>query len=160
MEFKYVLTESDLVTAMKLHGQGSKRVQVALVSLGVLLSIIAIFASYKFYAILIIAGGVIGYFAVYFFVIPFQAKKQYRELKSIQSEMRLRIEDKGIMIESCIGNSNLDWSHFKKWAYNESIIIMYITSRMFYMLPRRVLENEEQFESILEILSNNIGKNA
>ena len=160
MEFKFILTESELVTAMKLHGQGSKAVRVSLVLLGALLAAIAIFTSYKFFPLLIISGGAVGYTAAYFFGIPFQAKKQYKELKSIQSEMQIVIENEGIKLESITGNSNLDWSHFKKWAYNENIIIMYITSRMFYILPRRVLENEEQFKNIVEILSNNIGKNA
>jgi len=40
MEFKYTLSESDMVTAMKLHGKGSKNVRVALVFLGTLLAIV------------------------------------------------------------------------------------------------------------------------
>jgi len=81
MEFKYTLSESEMVTAMKLHGKESKNVRVALVLLGALLAIVAIFTPNKIYPILIIAGGILGYFSVYIFVIPFQARKQIQRIK-------------------------------------------------------------------------------
>jgi len=159
MEFKYILTESEMISAMRLHGQGNKRIRMTLVTLGFFLLILAVIISPATYPIIILSGAILGYLTVYLWIIPYQAKKQYRELKSIQSEIQIKIDNNGFKIESTTGKSELDWGHFKKWAYNKNIIIMYITSRMFYILPRRAIDNEEQLNNILTILNNNIGKN-
>lgn len=157
MEFNYTLTEAEMITAMKLHGKGSKKIRLLIGYIGVVLAITAIFTSYRLYPIMMITGGLIGFTVAYFVIIPYQAKKQYKELKSIQSELRISINTEGIQIDSVTGNSKLDWSHFRKWAYNDDMILFYITSRMFYMLPRRVIQDQQQFASLLKLLHEHLG---
>lgn len=158
MEFKYILTEGEMISAMKLHGKGSKFARVALIFLGIALILTAILTSHKLLPLLVLTSGIAGYLVPYFILIPYQAKKQYKELKSIQSEITMIIESDGIKIETTIGNNNLDWSHFKKWNSNEHIIIIYITSKMFYMLPQRVFSSESERESVINTLNENIRK--
>jgi len=158
MEFKYTLTEDEMISAMKLHGRGNKFVRVTLFFLGIALMLTAALTSHKLLPLLMLTSGAAGYLIPYFILIPYQAKKQYKELKSIQFEMAMTIEDEGIKIATTVGNNNLDWSHFKKWKCNEYIIIIYITSRMFYMLPQRVFSSEFERGSIINILNENVKK--
>jgi len=131
MNFKYTLTEPEMIAAMKLHGLGRKSTRIGLGSVGFLLVLVAVFSEFKLFPIAMVCGGIAGYLITYFLIIPWQARKHYRELKSIQSEINLQIHDGGIKIQSSTGNSDMDWSYFKKWKHDKNIILLYITSRSF-----------------------------
>ena len=154
----YRVSESETVKAMQLHGRGSKTTLIILCVIGALLALVAVFTEYKPIAIAAVVGGVSGYFINIFGLIPFKAKRHYKQLRALRNEIIMELTDQGINFKSESGESRLKWSDIHKWKSSSEIYLLYITSNMFYMIPSRVFPNEESF---VEILNKNVGpKNA
>ncbi len=149
MTCSYILTESEVVSAMKLNGRGSNKTLMALLMVGVALVLVGIFTAYRALGIGGAVGGLIGYFAVQFLLIPFNAKKQYRQNRALRNEITMLLSQQGISFKSESGESKLQWSDIHKWKYGKGIYLLYITSNMFHMVPSRALPNENEFSKLL-----------
>ena len=149
MSCSYKLTEPEVVNAMQLNGRGSNKTLVALVIVGVALVLVGIFSEFKAVGFGGAVGGLIGYFAVLFLLIPFNAKKQYRQHRALRNEITMLLLEQGISFKSESGESKLQWSDIHKWRYGKGIYLLYITSNMFHMVPSRVLSNESEFSKLL-----------
>ena len=149
MTCSYKLTESEVVNAMKLNGRGSNKTLVVLVVIGLLLVLVGAFTEYKTIGFGGAVGGVIGYFSVLFLLMPFNAKKQYRQNRALRTEITMHLLEQGINFKSESGESNLRWSDIHKWKYGKGIYLLYITSNMFHMVPSRALSNESEFSKLL-----------
>jgi hypothetical protein len=149
MSCSYKLTEPEVVNAMQLNGRGSNKTLVALVIVGVALVLVGIFSEFKALGFGGAVGGLIGYFAVLFLLIPFNAKKQYRQHRALRNEITMLLLEQGISFKSESGESKLQWSDIHKWRYGKGIYLLYITSNMFHMVPSRVLSNESEFSKLL-----------
>jgi len=65
-------------------------------------------------------GGLIGYFAVLFLLIPFNAKKQYRQHRALRNEITMLLVEQGIHFKSESGESKLQWPDIHKWKFREA----------------------------------------
>ncbi|QSX32473.1 YcxB family protein [Shewanella avicenniae] len=143
------MTESEVVNAMKLNGRGSNKTLVALVIVGLVLALVGTFTEHKALGFGGAVGGLIGYFSVLFLLIPFNAKKQFRQNRALRAEITMLLLEQGINFKSESGESNLQWSDIHKWKYGKGIYLLYITSNMFHMVPSRALSNEAEFSKLL-----------
>ncbi|MCF6262717.1 MAG: YcxB family protein [Xanthomonadales bacterium] len=154
MDCSYKLSELENVQAMQLHGRGARNTLIILIFIGIILILAAIFTEYKIIATGSVVGGVSGYFLVLFCLIPFNAKKQYKQNRALRNEITMEITEQGVNFKSESGESKLKWSDIHKWKSSGEIYLLYITSNMFHMVPSRALPNEEMLEMLL---NNNIG---
>lgn len=155
MDCSYKLSESETVKAMQLHGRGARSTLIFLCVIGIILILVAIFTEYKIIFIGSVVGGVSGYFFVLFCLIPFKAKKQYKQNRALRNEISMKVTEQGVKFESESGESKLKWSDIHKWKSSGGIYLLYITSNMFHIVPSRVLQNEERLEIFL---NDNIGR--
>ena len=149
MTCSYKLTESEVVNAMKLNGRGSNKTLVALIIIGLMLVLVGTFTEYKGLGFGGAVGGLIGYFSVMFVLIPFNAKKQYREHRALRTEITMLLLEQGIHFKNDSGESKLQWSDIRKWKYGKGIYLLYITSNIFHTVPSRALSNENEFSNLL-----------
>ncbi|MCF6226058.1 MAG: YcxB family protein [Xanthomonadales bacterium] len=154
MDGSYKLSKTETVQAMQLHGRGARSTLIILCFIGITLVLAAVFTEYKIIAIGTVVGGVSGYFLVLFCLIPFNAKKQYKQNRALRNETTMKITEQGVNFKSESGESKLKWSDIHKWKSSGGIYLLYITSNIFHMVPSRALPNEETLEILL---NNNVG---
>ena len=154
MSCSYKLTEVEVVKAMQLHGRGTNKTLALLSIVGVALVLLGIFTDYKAVGFGGALGGLIGYFAVLYLLIPFNAKRQYKQHRALKNEIRMALSEHGIYFKSESGESKLQWGDIHKWKNGNGVYLLYITSNMFHMVPSRALSNENE---LLKLLSENVG---
>jgi hypothetical protein len=148
MSCSYKLTEAEVVKAMQLHGRGTNKTLVALSIVGVALMPLGIFTDYKAIGFGGAVGGLIGYFAVLHLLIPFNAKRQYKQHRALKNEIRMALSEQGIDFQGESGESKLQWGDIHKWKNGNGVYLLYITSNMFHMVPSRALPNENELSKL------------
>jgi len=149
MNCSYKLTELEVVKAMQLHGRGSYRTLAVLTTIGISLLFLGVFTEYKVISFGGAIGGLVGYFATLFLLIPFNAKRQYKQHRALKNEISMLLSEQGINFKSESGESKLQWGDIHKWKYGKDIYLLYITSNMFHMVPSRALSNEGELTKLL-----------
>ena len=149
MECSYTLSESEVVKAMQLHGRGTNRTLAVLSVVGVALILLGIFTELKTIGFGGAIGGLVGYFVSVFLVIPFNAKRQFKQNRSLRGEMTLSLSEQEIDFKAETGESKLQWSDIRKWKEGGGMYLLYITSNMFHMVPSRVINNENELSNLL-----------
>jgi len=149
MNASYQLSESEVVNAMQLHGRGSKKTLAFLAMVGAALVLLGSFTTYKAIGLGGAIGGVVGYFAVLFIAIPFNAKRQYKQHRALRNEITMIASEQGINFKSESGESKLQWDDIHKWKFSQGIYLLYITSNMFHMVPARALSDEGELDRLL-----------
>ena len=154
MKCSYTITEQETVKAMQLHSRGSVATLIFLCILAFAVIFIAITTKHSFFALCALVGGVIGYFFSLFLVIPFSSKKQYREYRALQRGATLETTEKGITFKTEYGENIVPWSDIHKWRSTGNVLMLYVTSKLFFMIPTRALPSEEE---MINLLNENIG---
>lgn len=155
LNYVYSLSEKEVVKSMQLHAKATKNVMSALVASGVFLILISVFTQYYVIASIALVGGIIGYCVVYYLITPFNAKKQYAQNRALRCEVELSLTDKHLTHGSEFGVNTLLWEDIHYWKSTSQIYLLYITNNSFYMLPTRVVSNNDALQLLL---NNHIGK--
>jgi hypothetical protein len=143
-----------MIKAMRLHGRGSNAALAVLAVVGFSLILVGLFTDYKAIGFGGSIGGLVGYIVVLYLLIPFNAKRQYRQNRSLRHEISMSLSDQGIEFKSESGTSKLQWTDIHKWKYANGVFLLYITSNMFHVVPLTALPNETE---LLKLLNENIG---
>ncbi|MFC3150759.1 YcxB family protein [Litoribrevibacter euphylliae] len=149
MECSYTLSESEVVKALQLHGRGTNKTLIVLAVLGIALILLGMFTKFKFIGFGGAIGGLVGYFVTMFLITPFNAKRQFKENRSLRGELTISFSDEEVGFKAETGESKLSWSDIHKWKLGGGMYLLYITSNMFHMVPLRALENENELSSLL-----------
>lgn len=147
--YSYTLTECEVVKSLQLHGRGTNTTLIALSILVIALILLGIFTQWKTIGFGGAVGGLIGYFATVYLIIPFNARRQFKQNRALRVEMVLSLSEQGIVFKAEAGESKLQWGDVHKWKYSSGIYLLYITSNMFHMVPSRALDDENELSSLL-----------
>jgi len=149
MNCNFTLTEFDMVSAMKLHGRGSNIGLMVMTLFAVIFLSIGLFTEYKAIGFGGGIGGLIGYFSLLLLVIPFRAKKQYRELRSLRMENSITLSSDGLSFKSEIGEGQMPWDDIHMWKYGNGIYLLYVASHMFHIVPIRAVSSSTELNQLL-----------
>lgn len=149
MGYSYKLTQAEVVRAMQLHGRGTNKSLAVLSIVGIALVLVGIITDYKAIGFGGSIGGIIGYFSVLYLLIPFNAKKQYKQLRSLKNETQVTLSQQGIDFKSASGECKLQWCDIHKWKSANGIYLLYLTRNMFYMVPSRALPSDNELSKLL-----------
>lgn len=124
MNCSYKLAESEVVKAMQLHGRGENKTLVTLSIVGISLVLLGAFTAYKAIGFGGTIGSLIGYFTVLYLLIPFNAKKQYKQHRALRNGISITLSEKGINFKSESRESKLQWHdiHTRKTVRHLSVI--------------------------------------
>lgn len=147
------LKEHDYVAAQFVH----MRPRPIFAFIGILLLGLAIWAMLN--GALLILSIVIIYLAFsYLFLIPFKAKKVFKQYKALSDPVKVSIEDNGLYFKRDNGEGLVTWPEIIKWRHNKKIILLYPASNVFYLLASHLFESEESFAKFKSILEEKCGK--
>jgi hypothetical protein len=154
---KYEL--ADLKAAQNLHAMPGKWARVglfALLGLFVLLllagSVLASMGGISWWLI-IYPLFIVGFLLLYWFVLrPAQIARAYKLHKELSSPFEMKLTEEGYAIQNSYGQGKIPWKDFAKWKADKNMILLYRTDNMFNMIPRRLLQGNEETEYILDQL--------
>lgn len=149
MDCRYRLTESEVINAMQVHGRSSQRARAALCVAGIALVLLSALTHYTLIGFGGVVGGLIGYIAVLYLLIPFKARKHYRQYRALREKISMTLTEQGIAFRSEAGESRLHWNDIHQWKNGNGLFLLYVTSNMFHMVPSRALADENALSGIL-----------
>jgi len=145
----FSITEDEAAAAARLvaHKQIWSR-PIFTILIGLILALVAILALIEPQALdnpmLFALGGVaVVLMLMIRLVVPFHARRHYRQSAALRDEIEAEWNEKGIRFSSAHGNSNFAWNEFYRWAENESLILLYQSQMLYNIIPKRVLRQGE-----------------
>jgi hypothetical protein len=79
----------------------------------------------------------------YLLYLPYKTRKVFREQKNLHYPMTMSWSEAGFKVENQQGSAVTPWQDFFKWGEDSGILLLYHSSRLFYMLPKRVLSEAQ-----------------
>lgn len=86
-------------------------------------------------------------------LVPWRAKKNFRQQKSIHDEAAIGWSDEGFTHKSALFTSLHPWTHYLAWGENKDVLVMFLTDNQFNLVPKRHVP-----EDALEELKNLLAK--
>ncbi len=159
MEVQYTISEADYVDSIKLAVVASRRQLVWLSVGGLGLLLIAVFGSesLKPMGYISLFFGVLGYFVSLYIISPWQAKRHYKNYKSIQKPLKIEQTDGGFTVTAENGQGNVKWENIFKWRENNKYILVYQAPKLFNMIPKRIEEAGFDVEGFRRLLREKVG---
>ncbi len=149
MKCSYTLTEAEFISAMTLHGSGSNLTQLWLVIAGIILLLISTFTDYIFLPLGISIIGCLIYFGLINIVLPYKAKKLFKQNKALREKTSLSLTEEGINLKNQSGVNKLQWQDIENWKCDEGVYLLYLTPRFFHTVPVKALPDQVLFDKLL-----------
>jgi hypothetical protein len=147
------IEEADYVAAQFLHlrppplvlgllglGLGAALVALALTRSPVLLSTLAVLATY----------GLL--------VMPWRARRRYRANPAIATPMALSVDEQGLHFDRGGRGQLLRWEQIGRWRGNRSVVLLYPVKSGFYLVPAAFFARPEDYEAFLSLLRQRVGE--
>ena len=153
-------TEEDLVEAARLFsGRSVKRPKIIVAYASLWLASLIFFLSWisgpglfdpaairdnigLLIAILILPFALVFVWAKW--VIPTMARRNFRQQRAFQAEFTYGWNDERLTVSTEYGHFDIPWHHFVGWAENANIILLLETDRLYRVIPKRVLNPDQQ----------------
>ena len=157
-----LLSPSDLVEASKLYLRNSRSMLVLLllvaVATGTYLVITTPSLSVESALMVGTIIGIVGvvaflwYGAVYFVLMPLRARLSYRRHKAIQRAYSLSWNELGVTTTNANATGLTPWADYRKWLEGRKLFLLYVSDRLFHLVPKRAFVNEDAIASFREQL--------
>jgi len=161
---KYEITLEDYLGAQRLHSRWRSRditIRNILWALTIATAIILVFFT-KYILAAGMIGAIIGSFIVPFvwndFVSQLISRGTYKKLSAPQKHQKIEITENGIVYGS--EKESIDWGHFEKWKESDGYILIYLDSKRFLIVPKRIDFNSESIHELKGYLTGNVEKSA
>ncbi len=141
------ILEGDYVRAQYLHIK--PRPLFAVLGLLILIMVVVVFLFMPNW----ILAGALAYLILWAgFLIPWFAKKNYRQYKAISEPMTLEVREDGIFFKRKNGEGLLPWMDIVKWRQNKSLFLLYPANNLFHLVPKHFFSNSERFDDLAKVL--------
>jgi len=87
----------------------------------------------------------------------FRIRGEYWESEDMQKEMSVRIDENGIRREGEGFMENISWDGVDWWKEDDRIILICVPAYSMVIVPKRALESESDYTSLMILLANKIG---
>jgi hypothetical protein len=157
------LTPDDYIAAQRLHGR-LKTVVVGIVMV-LAMGILAFFArNGAVFSLGFLEDASVGW-SIWFvlilmlrgFYLPWRCRRTFSQQKTLQQVVDKVIDEDGLSVTSVYGSGRIPWGDYYKWKSNERLILLYQSSRIFNMIPRRWMANDADYEAFKVLLTRAIG---
>ena len=142
------LVADDLVAAHRLHSRPSGW---RLIALGAALAVLlAVFVTPYFLpapygqpdavwtSAVPLLACVLAFVLLRLFFLPWTARRMYRQQKSLRDPTDLEWNTTGVTFRSASAQGTTAWEDFLKWKEDERLFLLYLSSCLFHMVPKRV----------------------
>ncbi len=158
------LTPEDYLAAQRLHFRPKPAVRW--IGWGLL----ALFVGMLLQEVIMIAQGLplprfwwalpagLAYGALLFLIIlPWRVGRIFKANPALLDPTETRITDEGLALQSKRGQLRFPWPMIKRWKRNSRYILVYHSSTLFHIFPRRSFANPEDFEALAARLRAHVG---
>lgn len=157
---EFLISEDKYVRAAKLYGAPTRKQWIYNVLGLVILIVVAIFGHFeliRFAAGCGIVAGVLGYLAATFYLIPSQARRQYRTTPAAKVPFGIALVEEGIRINQPDSDALLKWEYLFKWRENEEFILLYQSNRLYSIIPKRFAAGGLDIAGLILKLQEKVG---
>lgn len=91
----------------------------------------------------VLGGSALPFLVVFFLALvvgPMQARRIYRQQRSLQGEIGLSWTTESLAFESEYGNFAMPWSHFVRKSEDKNTFLLFESDRLYRIIPKRVLD--------------------
>ena len=149
-ELEYEMTPQDYARAQYLH----MRPRRWLVAVGAILALLylvtfgmnaaSVIRNGGPYSLLLLFALPILLLAVHFgWLLPWRARRLWKQQKALHSPIRMRIGDDGLDVQTEHGHARTPWDHLHRWKENNHLFLLYDSDNLFQMIPKRVLRPDQ-----------------
>ncbi len=118
----------------------------------------ALYPFARFLPLLILGIELIAFVVPNYLIFPFYVKRHYQKHKKILDvEITLTQTAKGLTLSSENGIAHLNWDKIFRWRHNKHIILIYLTSRICYIIPKRLNTLGLDSKQLIETLQQHVG---
>lgn len=152
MRVQGTLTERDYVAAQFLH----IRPRLIFAIIGLALLLLAAWAITISKSLPLIAA--LAFLAAWFAIIPWRARRTFREYKALSEPFSIEVRDDGLFFERANGSGLVPWGYLIKWRTNSSLVLLYPARNLFYLVPKHFFSDSEQFVQFQARLVERVGR--
>ena len=105
----------------------------------------------------VLLGAVFYVPAFIFLFIPWNARRIFRQQKSMQREFTMRFDETGHYAKNETTESSTPWSDFPQWKENKHLFLIYISDPLFICLPKRLFAPGDS-DRFRELIAEHIGE--
>ncbi|MFP6584592.1 MAG: YcxB family protein [Candidatus Hydrogenedentota bacterium] len=150
-EVDYLVTEEDTVAALRLHWKPTRVIQSFQIFIGVWVVILAFVGPTN--TIKILALSCIGFYILTRkFLGPYIQRRTYRKYKLLQEPVSLSFDADGVKFVAQSYNTAITWKHLVRWKDNDRFILLYVSPRQYYVIPKRIGDDGFDVEGLIETL--------
>jgi hypothetical protein len=95
------------------------------------------------------------HFAVY---LPWKTRRIFKQQKALQRKLVFTFDAEGVTTEAENGNWKTPWEDYVRWKKNDRLILLYVSDCMYHMLPKRLLAEPGDFDSLSELVKEKVEK--
>lgn len=155
MTHTLTVTEGDVVCAQRLHATPKTSLSVFLLAVAVIV-VVGAYAEGQLSAGAAIGGvaGMFGWLAIlYLVIIPYRAKRIYRQQKSLHLSHSFWWDNEMVFFQSQDSEGKIRWSDFTKVKENRKMLLLYHSDTLFNMVPKHCFAGPEDLEAFKSCLS-------
>jgi len=123
----------------------------------VLLALAAVSPSWRILAGGALVGGVAGYLLTCHVILPWLARRQYRNYPAVRTPAGIALDDDGLRFRGRDFDSLLRWGQLIRWRENDEFILVYQTPRLYHIVPKRLARDGLDIDALRGALGENIG---
>lgn len=145
------LTVADMLAAARLHhlaGMGSRRTLafvavLAVVAFGAGAAIADLGDGWVLIGAAAAVGMVVYLYALFLVVrmvrLPLAVRRAFREQRNLHEDHEIAWSERSYAAVGRTTRSDLPWSDYLKWRENDRVLLLYVSSGFYQVLPKRAL---------------------
>ncbi len=161
MKVEFRITEDDYAKAMQLH-EWRRMLRWPLAIARAIVLILLIFAGWwqpgaaPIIAVCVVVLSILPAVLLYI-VVPYSARRMYRQYKGIQEPMTVELSDDGLRLGSVDGEAILRWGMIFRWRQNDQFVLIYKMPMLFYLVPKSVAQHGFDIPLLVQRLAERVG---
>ncbi len=156
------LDEADYVAAQRLYRRRSVWWPIASFVVAAVLVGVALHA-YRaqntfalFMSLGALIGGVAGALATHYICIPWQARRVFRQQKSMHRPFELSWDNNGLHAKDANGEYRHLWSDIVRWREDDTLFVLNLSDALFLMVPKRAFPEEQSLQAFRNLIRSRV----
>jgi hypothetical protein len=93
-----------------------------------------------------------------YILVPYSARRMYRQYKAIQEPLTYELSEDGLLISSVEGEMTLLWRMILRWRQNDQFVLIYKMPVLFYVVPKSLAQQGFDIPLLVQRLAERVGK--
>lgn len=94
-----------------------------------------------------------------YILVPYSIKRQLKQNPTIFStNTNIAVNDEGLTFKNERTNVNVAWTDIYRWKHNEHYLLLYLTSRFYYIVPQHLQAQGLDISHLLNKLNDVVGR--